>query len=174
VRTLLIGFSVFLLAVSASHAGKKGSQVPAANAKSRGLVGQPAPDFSLPDGRGQTFRLSDRRGKVVVLAFWATWCPPCRAEMPGFAKLQKELAPEGVELVPIANDDPAQARDFLAKKKLDVWSLMDEGHRVSGLYGANALPKTFVLDRNGVVVKAIIGKVSEADLRRAIETARAQ
>ena len=169
---LAVALSGFTLLVPAFCGQKKGEPVMAANAKAMALVGKPAPGFSLADGNGQTFNLADDRGKVVVLAFWATWCPPCRAEMPTFAKLQKEMASQGVAVVAIANDDPVKAREFLAGKKLDVWSLTDEGRRVSTLYGANALPKTFVVDRNGVVVKALLGKASEAVLRAAIKAAQ--
>jgi peroxiredoxin len=171
-RSLAIALAVFSLLGSASYGQKKGDGVPTANAKAVALVGKPAPEFSLPERNEQTFHLADDRGKVVVLAFWATWCPPCRAEMPTFAKLQKEMASQGVAIVPIANDDPSKAEDFLTKKKLDVWSLTDIERRVSTLYGANALPKTIVLDRNGIVVDAILGKASEAELRTAIRAAQ--
>ena len=169
---LAIALLAFTLLVPDCYGQKKGEPVLAANAKAMALVGKPAPEFSVADGNGQSFNLADDRGKVVVLAFWATWCPPCRAEMPTFAKLQKEMASQGVAVVAIANDDPAKALEFLAGKKLDVWSLTDEGRRVSTLYGANALPKTFVVDRNGIVVKAILGKVSEAELRAVIKAAQ--
>jgi peroxiredoxin len=163
---------VVALLASTAQGQKKGDPVSAANAKSLSLVGNPAPEFSLRGLKEETFDLADRRGDIVVLAFWATWCPPCRSEMPGFAKLQKDLAPGGVAVVPIANDDAAKALDFLTRKKLDVWSLVDSGNTVSKLYGANALPKTFILDRDGIVVKAIVGKVSEADVLAAIQIAR--
>jgi peroxiredoxin len=90
--------------------------------------------------------------------------------MPGFTRLQKQMAPEGVEVIPVANDDPVKAREFLAQKNLDVLSLFDRDRTVSRLYGANVLPRTFVLDRDGIVVKTVLGKMSEADLRRAIQT----
>jgi peroxiredoxin len=169
---LAIALAVFTLLAPASYSQKKSDPIPAAKAKALALVGKPAPEFTLPERNYQTFNLTDDRGKVVVLVFWATWCPPCRAEMPTFAKLQKEMASQGVAIVPIANDDPSKAEEFLTKKKLDVWSLTDVDRRVSTLYGANALPKTFVLDRNGIVVKAILGKASEADLRAAIRAAQ--
>jgi peroxiredoxin len=169
-RSLAIALALFTLPASASYAQKKDDPVHTANAKALALVGKPAPEFSLPGQ--QTFNLADDRGKVVVLAFWATWCPPCRAELPTFAKLQKEMASQGVAIVPIANDDPSKAEDFLTKKKLDLWSLTDVERRVSTLYGANALPKTIVLDRNGIVVNAILGKASESDLRTAIRAAQ--
>jgi peroxiredoxin len=119
--------------------------------------------------RSQTIRLADLRGKIVVLAFWATWCPPCLAEMPGLTRLQKKLEPEGVAVIPIANDDPAKARDFLAQKKLDPLSLFDGNRTVSRLYGANVLPRTFILDRNGIVVNTHLGKMSEADVRHNVD-----
>lgn len=165
---MLRSFLILVFAAALAHA----DTIAAAKAKALGLVGNPAPDFSLPDLQDRSYNLGDQRGKIVVLAFWATWCPPCRSEMPTFAKLQKELAPEGVFVVPVANDDATKAKDFLAKKKLEVLSLVDTGGAVSRQFGANALPKTFVLDRDGVVVKAIVGRASEADLRSAIQAAR--
>jgi peroxiredoxin len=161
----------FLLAAPAARAQKK-ANLKAANLKAEGLVGKPAPDFSLPDLSGQTFHLSDRRGNIVILPFWATWCPPCRSEMPGFARLQKELAPEGVDVVPVAFDDPEKARDFLTHKKLDVMSVVDKGGAVSRLYGANFLPRTVVIDREGIVAKVFLRKTSEGDLREAVQAAR--
>jgi cytochrome c biogenesis protein CcmG, thiol:disulfide interchange protein DsbE len=169
---LAIALAVFTLLASAAYGQKLGDPVPTANAKALALVGKPAPEFTLPAPNQQTFTLADDRGKVVVLAFWATWCPPCRAEMPTFTKLQKEMASQDVAIVPIANDDPSKAEEFLTRKKLDIWSLTDVNRRVSTLYGANALPKTFVLDPNGIVVNAILGKASEAELRTAIRAAR--
>jgi peroxiredoxin len=171
-RSLAIALAAVTVLAPASYAQKKSDAVHTANAKALALVGKPAPEFSLPDRNRQTFNLADDRGKVVVLAFWATWCPPCLAELPTFAKLQKEMASQGVAIVPIANDDPSKAEDLLTKKKLDISSLTDIDRRVSTLYGANALPKTIVLGRDGFVVNAILGKASEADVRAAIRAAQ--
>lgn len=150
--------------------------IKAANAKARSLVGKSAPDFTLPDFSQRTFTLADRRGHVVVLAFWVTWRPPCRAEMPTLARFQKEFALQDVDITPVAFDDSEKAREFPIKKKLEIRSLIDEGGREGGrvatLYGAHVLPKTIVVDRNGIVVKALIGKASESDLRNAIQEAR--
>ena len=87
------------------------------------------------------------------------------------ARLQKELASKGVAVVPIAFDDPAKAKEFLTKKNIDVRSLMDKSGAVAALYGAHALPKTFVIDRNGLVLKAFVGKVSEDEIRSAVQSA---
>jgi len=159
-----------LAASSAVSADKKALQ--AANEKSKDLVGKPAPEFSLPDLDRKAFQLADGRGQVVVLAFWATWCPPCRSEMPTFAKLQKEMASQGVAITPIAVDGPAKARGFLKQKHIDLWSLVDESHTVTRPYGASFLPRTFVINREGVVAKTFVERVSEADLRAAIRAAQ--
>jgi peroxiredoxin len=143
--------------------------IEASNAKATSLVGNPAPEFTLPDLTQQIFHLGDRHGQVIVLAFWATWCPPCRAEMPTFTKLQKELSAEGVSVVPIAIDEPAKASDFLKKKNLEAWSLVDRSHKVAASYGALVIPKTFLIDREGRVAKVFTGKCSERELRGAIQ-----
>lgn len=159
--------TLLLLASSFVHAGNKAG-VEAANAKSLSLVGKPAPNFTLPDFDHKAFEFSERRGQVVVLAFWATWCPPCRSEMPALAKLQKELAPEGVSIVPVAFDNPGKAQEFLTKKHIDIWSLMDERGEVASIYGAHVLPKTFLVNRAGVVAKVMTGKLPESELRKAL------
>jgi peroxiredoxin len=143
--------------------------IEASNSKATSLVGNPAPEFTLPDLKQQIFHLADRHGQVIVLAFWATWCPPCRAEMPTFTNLQKELSAEGVMVIPVAVDEPAKASSFLKKKNLEVWSLVDRSHKVALSYGASAIPKTFLIGRDGKVAKVFIGKCSEEELRNAIQ-----
>lgn len=143
-----------------------------ANARSLALVGKPAPDFTLPDLAGQAFHLADQHGKVVVLAFWATWCPPCRAEIPALVRMQKEFPAEAVTVAAIAVDNPAKARSFLEKKKLSLWSLVDANHAMIGRYGANYLPRSFVIGSDGTVLKTFLNKLNEDELRAAIESAR--
>ena len=163
--------TILLLAGSMAFAGSN-TAVDSANAKSLSPVGKPAPGFSLPDLDQKAFNLADRRGKVVVLVFWATWCSPCVSELPAVGKLQKELAPEGVDVAAVAFDDPVKARNSLAKKKIDVWSLVDATGNVASLYVARALPKTFLINRGGTVVSVLIGKLSESGLRDGIQAAR--
>jgi peroxiredoxin len=142
---------VLFLAASLALA-QKAANVEAAEAKALGLSGKSAPDFTLPDMQGKSFHLAGQRGK-----------------------LQKELASEGVVVAPIAFDDAENARNVLSKKKIDAWSLLDErakGGPVAALYGAHFLPKTFVIGRDGTVVKAIVRKTSEAELRSAIAAAQ--
>ena len=160
---------VLLLAAVSPAFPKDRKAIEASRSKATSLVGNPAPDFTLPDLEQQIFHLADRRGKVIVLAFWATWCPPCRAEMPTFTNLQKELSPKDVMVIPVAVDEPAKASSFLKKKNLEVWSLVDRSHKVTLSYGASVIPKTFLIDRDGKVAKVFIGKCSEAELRNAIQ-----
>ena len=149
-------------------AAQDGNPVEAAKAKSLALVGKPAPDFALPDLNQHTVTLAERRGHIVILAFWATWCPPCRSEMPLLARLQSELASRSISVVPVAFDSAAKARAFLAKNPAGIWSAVDESGQVAALYGAHALPKTFVINRDGVVTNVILGKLQEAEVRSAI------
>jgi peroxiredoxin len=109
-----------------------------------------APEFALPDLQQQLWHLADGHGQLTVLAFRATWCSPCRAEMPMFANLQKELSAEGVKVIPVAVDEPAKASKFLKQKKLEVWSLVDRSHDVAISYGASAIPKTFLIGRGAM------------------------
>ncbi|HLG97757.1 MAG TPA: TlpA disulfide reductase family protein [Bryobacteraceae bacterium] len=135
-RAILLCAAILVVPLSADK-----NPVEAANAKSLALAGKPAPAFTLPDLEGRPFSLADRRGHTIILAFWGSWCPPCRAEMPMFARLEKELAPDGVAVIPVAFDKAEKARAFLQKNRVELWSLLDERGTVAALYGAHALPK---------------------------------
>jgi peroxiredoxin len=160
---------VLLFAAVSAAFSKDKKAIEASNAKALSLIGNPAPEFTLPDLKQQTFRLADRRGQVIVLAFWATWCPPCRTEMSTLTKLQKELSAEGVTVIPVAVDEPAKASAFLTKKNLGGWSLVDKDHKVAASYGAMAIPKTFLIGRDGKVAKVFIGQFPENELRSTMQ-----
>jgi peroxiredoxin len=165
-------FCLMLLSVCLPAPAQERRNVEEANAKSLALVGKPAPEIQLKDLDEYSVDLSNRRGQVVVLAFWATWCPPCRAELPMLERLQKELAPQGVSIIPIAVDSLANARSLAQKKAPTMMSLVDSRTTIATKYGAHALPKTFLIDRNGVVRQVIFEKLSEAKLRSAIDSLR--
>lgn len=170
-RTILTKACAWCIVLSFPYswaATHKQSVVQTAKAKSSGLLGKPAPNFRLMDLEQQAFSLADRQGQVIVLAFWATWCPPCRSELPMLARLQKELAPQGVAVIPVAVHSPAKAMNAVLKKVPGIWSLVDPDGDAALPYGANALPKTFIIDRNGVVVQLFLNKVKETDLRHAV------
>ncbi len=135
----------------------------------------PAPDFTLRDLHGNPVRLSSFRDKGVVLNFWATWCGPCRREIPWFIQLQKEYGPRGLQVIGISMDEGGSktVEQFVEKTGIDYPILIDDGH-VSTLYGATEiLPTTYYISRNGMVfafVKGVIGKDEvEANIKETLE-----
>ncbi|HHK60773.1 MAG TPA: TlpA family protein disulfide reductase [Desulfobacterales bacterium] len=123
------------------------------------VIGQPAPEFTLVDLNGRTWSLAGLRGKVVFLNFWATWCPPCREEMPAMVRLRSMLAGKPFEMVTVlVNDQPEKARRFLAKVKgEDLPVLLDPQGTVGNAYGITGVPETYIIDRQGVLRKKYIG-----------------
>ncbi|RMF47033.1 MAG: TlpA family protein disulfide reductase [Deltaproteobacteria bacterium] len=123
------------------------------------LVGGPAPDFSLKATDGRTIRLSDLRGKVVLVNFWATWCPPCKQEMPSMERLYARLRNQGLEIlaVNIEADGDEVLPEFLRQHPHTFPVLMDLEGEVQQTYGVFRFPETFVVDKAGRVVQHIIG-----------------
>jgi len=123
---------------------------------SRTLV---APDFALPDLEGNARRPSDFRGKVVLLNFWATWCPPCRAEMPSMETLYQAYKDQGFEILAVSSDVQGAAivQPFMEKYRLSFPALLDTTGRVNGMYGVRSIPTSYLLDRQGQVVSRELG-----------------
>ncbi len=130
-----------------------------------------APEFSLPDMSGQQLRLSDYRGKVVLLDFWATWCEPCREEIPHFVELQKKLGDQGFQIIGISMDDgPEPVRDFYRQFKINYPVVMGNA-TIGELYGGVlGLPIAFVIGRDGRIYSRHIGAADISLLEREIET----
>mgnify|MGYP005834577397 CR=1 FL=1 len=124
-----------------------------------GLIGKKASDFNLKDVSGRVFNLSSLRGRVVILNFWATWCPPCRAEMPSLNNLYRELRNIGLEVVAVSTDrSVSPVREYLSKNPLDIKVLIDSDNRVSRQYKVFSIPTTFIIDRNGIIVERYLGE----------------
>lgn len=121
-------------------------------------VGQPAPDFSLTDTKGRTWRLTDLRGQVVFVNFWATWCPPCREELPSMEGLHRRLSQAPFQMLTILNNDrPDFAQQVADKYGYTFPILIDPDSKVAGIYGITGVPETFIIDANGVLQKKFIG-----------------
>ena len=109
-------------------------------------------DFTLADLDGKTWTLKDQRGRVVLLNFWATWCPPCRKEMPDLEKLYQQFKGQGLMILAISDEGPSKVRPFIAQQKVTYPILLDPGRKVNELFQIQGIPKTFVYDRNGKLV----------------------
>ncbi len=115
-------------------------------------TGREAKDFTLEDLNGRPVRLSGLRGKVVILEFWASWCEPCRYEMPLVEALQHRFRDEGLVVLGINDEDPPIARRYVEQGGYTFPTLFDKGQTVAGLYGVRAIPALFVIDRQGEIV----------------------
>ena len=140
------------------------------------LQGQLAPDFTLASVDGQKLTLSDYRGKAVLLNFWATWCEPCKIEMPWFVELQKQYGPQGLQVLGIAMDDsePKDIAEFTKKMGVNYPVVIGK-EAVGDQYGGIPyLPSTFYIGRDGKVLERVYGLVSrseiEGDIKRALST----
>jgi cytochrome c biogenesis protein CcmG, thiol:disulfide interchange protein DsbE len=118
-------------------------------------IGRPAPDFTVADN-GRSIQLSNYRGKVVLLNFWATWCVPCIEEIPYLNKLQQEMPQIVVLGVDMGEDDSAY-RQFLADHQIDFLTIRDGAQRSNVLYGTSRPPETYVIDRSGQIRRKFIG-----------------
>jgi peroxiredoxin len=136
--------------------------------------GVAAPAFRLPSLAGGEVDLASLRGKVVVLNFWATWCPPCVQEMPSLERLHRALGPEGLAVLTVsADEDEAELTRFVSEHALTLPVLRDPGGRVAAsLYHTTGYPETFTLDRNGAILDHVVGP-AEWDAPEALARFRA-
>ncbi len=122
-------------------------------------TGDQAPDFRLSSLDGRQIRLADLRGKVVMVHFWATWCPPCVEEIPNLAKLPGELGSGDFEMLLVSVDDggAGAVAPFMQKKGINLPVLLDPDRSTAALYGTFKFPETYILDRQGTVRFKVIG-----------------
>jgi peroxiredoxin len=136
-------------------------------------VGQPVPDFTLETPGGELVSLSDFRGQVVVLNFWATWCRPCQAEMPEFQSLWVEREDEGdLVVLAVSWHDPADSVSaFIEEFRLTFPVVLDTSGEVLDEYGLPGLPGTFFIDAEGVLQSRVLGPLSADRLREGVDSA---
>ena len=135
------------------------------------LIGQPAPDFALRDRDGNIVKLSDLRGKVVWVNFWATWCEPCKKELPAIQKLYDEKRADGLEVLEVNyQEGHGEAEGFFDDRSLTLPLLFDDGG-VYEQYRLQGLPDSFFVDRNGNLAALQFGYLTEDKMRERLATA---
>jgi thiol-disulfide isomerase/thioredoxin len=132
-----------------------------------------APDFSLESLDGKSLRLSDLRGKAVLLNFWATWCGPCKIEMPWFVELQNQYGAQGLQIVGVAMDDASKEDIARFAKDMGVnYPILIGKESIGDQYGGiPALPESFFIGRDGKIVDKIIGLKGKGEIEDAIKSA---
>jgi cytochrome c biogenesis protein CcmG/thiol:disulfide interchange protein DsbE len=140
--------SLLLMALSGCYSGSRPPR-----------IGSNALDFTIQDGQSKV-TLSQFRGQVVVLNFWATWCPPCIEEMPSLVEMQRRLKAKGVTVLAVSVDvDESAYRQFVKDHNVNLLTVRDPDQKSSALYGTFKFPETYIVDRNGVIRRKFIGAV---------------
>ena len=143
-----MGFAAFVLAFFTLPHYRQGES---------SIAGKKAEDFSM-ELAGKPAHLSDFRNKIVVLNFWASWCPPCVEETPGLIALQQRIAARnGVVLGVSIDEDPQAYEKFLREHQINFPTFRDPAKKIPADYGTSMWPETYIIDRNGVIVRKIIG-----------------
>ena len=147
-RTGAIAVALILLALSGCYSGTRPSR-----------IGLAAPDFTVHNS-DRTVTLSQFKGQVLVLNFWATWCPPCIEEMPSLVRMQQFMKAKGVTVLAVSVDvDENDYRRFLREHNVNLLSVRDPDQKSNSLFGTSKFPETYIIDRNGVVRRKFIGAV---------------
>ncbi len=138
---------------------EKGGEEGLLAAASLPQIGQTAPDFTLKDASGKSATLSAYKGRVIMINFWATWCPPCRQEMPSMELLFQEYNKKGFEILAISSDSQGEkiVKPFMEFYELSFTALMDTDGKVHSAYGVTSIPTTYIVDKKGSIAQKIMG-----------------
>ena len=133
---------------------------------------KPAPDFTLKDASGANVRLSDYRGKVVLLNFWATWCGPCKMEIPWFIEFQQQFKDQGFTVLGVAMDDEGweAVKPYVTERKVNYRVLLGDDAVSTRYGGVDSLPTTFVIDQQGRIASAHVGLIGKNEYLGEIQT----
>jgi DsbE subfamily thiol:disulfide oxidoreductase len=131
----------------------------------------PAPAWTLKNLDGKAVSLSDFKGKVVILDFWATWCPPCRAEIPSFIELQKQYGNQGLAVIGLSLDESGATavKKFVDKTGMNYTVVMADQAVAKAYGGVEAIPTTFVIDRQGHIINRHVGLTDRAEFEKEIK-----
>jgi thiol-disulfide isomerase/thioredoxin len=172
----VVGFVVFMLVVSLGYQFLTANFSNSNKDVDQNISGQVAKDFTVIDVDGKEVSLSDFKGKPVVVNFWASWCPPCKEEMPYFNEVYKELGDEVqfmmVDLVDGSRETVATAKAFIKDNGYEFPIFFDTDQDAAIAYGVYSIPTSIFIDAEGRVVKAITGTMTKADLLEEIENIR--
>ena len=161
-RRIILVIMLALVSVSGLATAGCSSSVPAEGIK----VGKLAPDFQLQSLDGQAVSLSDFRGKGVLLNFWASWCGPCRYEMPFLQRVYEERSGQGLVILSVnVGESQSKVKEFMESSNLSFLTLLDTSEKVALKYNIRAIPTTFFIDKDGIIQDLKVGAFSsEAEL----------
>ena len=146
----LLGFVTFFVVFFSNPPGKYAAPA----------LGEAVPNFTLRNETGKVVALSEFRGQIVVLNFWATWCPPCLEEMPSLNRFAEKYQGKGIQVIGVSVDENAEAYDeFLAKNQISFLTLRDPAHNTSDLYGTRLFPESYIISREGRLLRKVIGPI---------------
>lgn len=136
--------------------------------------GQVAPDFELQSVIGTNTKLSDYRGKVVILNFWASWCPPCKAEIPELVNYYETHKNEQIEIVGVnltkSESNPSVVKDFVKNNSMTFPILLDEQGKIGDLYQTITIPTSYIIDKNGVIQDKYVGAMSYETINKFVSS----
>jgi len=158
-KWILFALLTVTLAVASGCKKDDRAAKPAAKAVAGPVEGSAAPDFTVRDLAGQEVKLSSLKGKVVLVNFWATWCPPCREEIPSMVKLNQSMSGKQFQMLAISIDEGGKAavENFFKKSGMTLPAFLDTEGAVARSYGTTGVPETFIVDKTGIIQKKIVG-----------------
>ncbi len=157
-KKLILLAVLITLAILPACSKEKGGGKGAPAALSKAVEGAAAPDFTVKDLEGKDVNLASLKGSVVLVNFWATWCPPCKEEIPSMIKLNSAMAGKAFRMLAISIDEggkDAVQKFFKGNNGLPTY--LDTEGKISQLYGTTGVPETFIVDRQGIIRKKIVG-----------------
>lgn len=158
-KLIILALFTVTLAAAAGCTRENNAAKPASKSGAQVAEGSAAPDFTVRDLAGQEVKLSSFKGKVVLVNFWATWCPPCKEEIPSMMKLQQSMTGKQFQMMAISIDEGGReaVESYFKKSGMALPAYLDNDGAVARSYGTTGVPETFIVDRAGIIQKKIVG-----------------